>query len=691
MFRTRIPPPIPRSVRKDLSESDPDLLKKMEQRRATFLDTVYPKPTGEEIMEWVELGKQDFTATQAKVGYYRGIRFERDMTPEKWQRRLNDGRRVRTRWSHNEINRVSAIQLHNGYKVKIPPKSDKDDDRERASAQQRFLNALHPALERANRLRPLRQTFVRRQIGDGLGVYEFYLTKAYDDLDLERREDESTREYNKRTEQELMQAGLPFGLRNVDRLSLVYDEDEQGMCRIGIIEDKPKPTVLKSLMEKLDEEEKKERMAPSPGLEGTPTGAYAESGSRENSFSLNNKLTALTSKSLNSVEVIRYYDPRWTAYIVDGEVIGEVEEHGLPDIPIFVAPSVVTGSPMPSEAFEGVTWGTADLEVTNNDLLTLDIDNLFSFNKPKLVATMEMGSPAAGVVVSGQAPPLDFSADNTNIPQLLPGQRIEDVTANFRLQSSVPMIQFLMGVLQGNGLNPVAQGQAPGADAAGYTVNNLMGAAMTPYYPSIENEAAMWGDFCDYVRLVIRDTLQERVYISAPMGDAQPGGTEWLSLDPDDIDETPADVKVDPLNEMSRIPIRSSMQADVGANRIPLEVYWREGYGVDDPDSWNRMLVVQAAYMQIIPELVQLARDSLRAEFLTGNGDAAAAAQAAQAGQQQAGGDGADLAAVGGTPAPLQPPETPSAVGAGSNRTSIAGADNGYRPPAGRGETAGVL
>lgn len=39
-------------------------------------------------------------------------------------------------------------------------------------------------------------------------------------------------------------------------------------------------------------------------------------------------------------------------------------------------------------------------------------------------------------------------------------------------------------------------------------------------------------------RLVVCDTLRGPWYISVPMPDTESGGTEWLRVGPDDLDET---------------------------------------------------------------------------------------------------------------------------------------------------------
>ena len=680
----RVPRPLSPAERKELEASDPDLLKQLDAKRKALLDSIWPEPTVGEVQNWVEKKKTDQNAVNAKVEYHRGIRFERDMTPEKWQKKLTDGRRVRTRWAHNEIRRVAAIQLRNGYRVKVPPKSSSATDRKRATNQERWLNALLPALERSHRSRFLRQTFVKRQVADGMGIWEFYLTEAYDDIDFDQREGEATSAYNKRIEEAIKQAGLPFGIRPLDRTTIVYEEDENGFSRFGIIEKKPKKSVLESAARKMTSDERREAEAPDPGMSGVPAHAFASSGSAESRFDLSSFSASLSGIKSDYVETIRYYDPRWTAYIVEGHIVGEVEEHGLPDIPIFIAPADVTGSPFDVEAYEGVTWGPADLEVMANDLLTFEMDRLIKFGEPKLVAEADLGSPVA--VNNTNPPPLNFGESGNDIPQLVPGQRIVDVTKDFRLESQRPMVGFLMGLLQQNGLNPIAQGQSPGADAAGYTVNNLMGAATAPYYPAMENEANCWAEVCDFTRLVIRDTIGERCYLSAPMADDKAGGTEWLGLDPDDIDETPAEVTIDPLNETSRIPIRTSMQADVAAGRLPLEVYWRDGYGVQDTSAWVKMLLEEASYAEMRPMLTKLAMQAVTAQFISGSPELIPpdAAQVAQDAAGQAG----DLVATGGMPAPLQPPATPA--GAASRRSAIPGADNGYRPDIGVGETAQV-
>lgn len=639
----------------------------------------YPKPTQADIEGLYEFVRPGFDAFHSLIAENRDLRYQRDETPKKWKRRLQDSRRFRSKLAHNEILHVAAMICRNPPKFKVQPAGAGATARARATKQTRWLNQLLQALERKSQ-HPILRRVADCMAGDGLGVLEVYLARetAYDNLDTDPQDilDEKTGqmrpetadEIMQRTEDELIEAGEPFGIRWVDPLALFYDEDENGqICRALIVEQKP----YKMVYSKLSNDSKAHLPKPgTPGWAPRPTG-------RLNEWYSETFANIAVNNARESVLTLRYYDERYYAYIVGGQLIDDVVEHKLPGCPVFLAPGITTGSPNIEEMYQGVTWGMAGMELAVNDLMTLEIDSLFTNSRQRPVIVNKSGASAP----AGGKPPnaVDLS-DPDKPPRLLPGEEIIDAAAGFQQRTFSPTIQQIIGLFQRSGLNPIASGESPGSDPAGYTVNSLMGAAQSQYEILLDNYGRMLAHLGDFVRLMIRDTLAERVYLSVPMADTKQGGTEWLALGPDDIDETPCIVVIDPLSDANRLALRQSLITGNKDGYVPRNQVQVVGYGAEDPDAWDDELIVEAALSSLESMLIADVQQTIQM-----------AQQAEQA--PPPGSTPTDpTLANGAAPAPVQPPEVGGAMaqasrGGGLNASRAnAGQDRGYRPP-GAGET----
>ncbi len=623
--------------------------------QTALLDKLYPAPTEREITDLYATLRSREQAWRNSALRERSRRYMRDVTPEKFKKNLQGDRRFYSRMTHNEIARVVGAQTMNAPKVIILPSGDTPKARDAAAKETRWSNQLLQAFERLS-AKPIRRRVVDCQNEIGKAFYEVYLTGSYDDLETEPRivadpssgmeREETPTEVLKRTEGDLQSRRLPIGLRYVDGLSAFVEEGDEGVSRALIVEYKSRRTVFESMLKKgIDLSEMAD---PAPQAYGSPTDYPQTSGDR-------------------TIETIRYYDQRWMAYLVNGKLVGEIEEHGLPGVPVFPVWGMVTGSPNEDEQVEGICYGMESMELTVNDLLTLAVDVQYTYSRPKFVIETPIDKDimrnAPGSPDAGKPAVVDLS--QPGVVQLNPGQKLVNVLQGFQPYLQLPVIQTVMSLWQRSGLNPIAQGESPGASPAGYTVSTLTENATSVYEDCVRNEAQAWSRVVDFCRKMVRDTIKERVYLSAPVMDGTKAGSEWLGLAPDDVSETPAIVTIDPTSNANRMAKRQSLQEGNKQGFIPRRVVQLEGYGADDPSAWDDEIILDAGEQQLAQWSVQSAMEALQAFGQQ--------AQAPPPGSGLVGPDGQPVSSAdprfagAGTPAPPNPPSVGAEQAAASH------------------------
>lgn len=597
---------ITQQVKDELPEEDLELLKKTrakEQRGGKS----YPKPELGDIEGFWQYVKPQFEAYHSAVTEARKVRYLQDELPPKMQKRMQGVRRFRSRLSHNETMRVAAMMTRNSPKVVIPSGSAV-----KGQKQSRWANALLAAFGR--RKQNLAEGLYRQHCdalcGDGMGVFEFFMLEdsPYDRVDPSpayitdpntgEERSETPQETLKRTDEELKTAGLPFGLRNVDPMSVFYNVDDEGACPVLIVERKPYQHVFNKTRNL-----KNAQNLPKPGTPGWPDQSWS-GGDEDGWYSA--ALGGSGDDASESVLTMRYYDREWYAYIVGGKFVDGPRRHKMPGVPVFITLMMVTSSPNLHERVQGVTWGMADMELAINDLMTIDLDVRGATARPKPVVISD-GKVDRAAVMDGEKPKtLDLSSDL--VPYLKPGQTLKDAFEFLRPRSSVDLIGQMLGFWQRSGLNPIAQGESPGSDPAGYTVNSLTQAAQSQYEVGLDNFAMTLAAIVDFARRVVRDTISDKVSLAAPMESSQSANAEWLELSPSDVDEAAAIVIIDPLSDANKIAKRQSLSQANKEGYVSRRRVQVEGYGIDDPDQEDDQLAIDAADSDLLAMAVEEAK-----------------------------------------------------------------------------------
>ncbi len=292
----------------------------------------YPKPEQADVEELYARLLPLFQPYRTLVEVNRLGRYLMDEAPAKQRKRMQGARRFRSRMAHNETLRVAAMVTRNAPKIRVPQAGQLDKDEKRGDKQSRWSNNFFPSIERRSS-RPVLRRAADAMAGDGMGVLEFYLTEesVYDTLETEPKEiydprqgarrTETAGEVMDRTDAALQGAPLPFGLRYVDPLAVLFDEDEDGICAALIIEQKPYRSVYNKIKARTFDDPAKDPQLPRPGTFGWPVSSSTRGGTLEDGSSnwFSSELAGGDlSNATSSVLTMRYYDRRWYMYIVGG-------------------------------------------------------------------------------------------------------------------------------------------------------------------------------------------------------------------------------------------------------------------------------------------------------------------------------------------------------------------------------------
>lgn len=666
-----MPGMVDEAVRRELAlTGDEGLADEAEAAARAPLERRYPEPTEGDIAEFHDRNRRLFNDWRTAAFAYRDVRYQRDTLPKKWQRDLKDGRRFYSRLGHNEINRRVSSQLRNRPQITVLPIQEDRGARDKAAHETRWLNALPKWLEDGSP--DLRSQTVDCLYDCGQAAFEIYLTDAYDDIDTAPRmitdgdteREETPREILKRT-REYMTGRRPFGMRYVDGVNVYVERDEDGtLCRGLVVERKPRKQVWNALrrhgstLSETDLSNPDAHGGQWAWPENDPMGAHG----------------------LDTVTTARYYDPVWYAYLVDGKVVDGPKRHGMPGVPLIVGHYRRTSASQVADSIEGAIWGMAGMEVWVNDIMTLASDVQFTFSRPKFAIEADKDGVIDGDPKTGEPRVFDVSGSN-GVPQLPPGARLVNVLQGFTPMLQAPLLQFVMGLYGKSSVNPVAHGESPGASPAGYTVSALTSNAEEVDLTAVEAEARMWGEACDYIRRLIRDTIRDTVYLTASLGDATMGGqAQWLGLSPPQITEAPCIATIDPTSDSNRLAKRQSLEEGQGKGFTSRQRVQREGYQIQDTDAEDKQIAVEFAKKEMLPKIVEMAMQwvQLAIETEMGGGPGPGGGQSPP---------GPSGPGIPGVPAEPQPPTVGAAMSAMSQPEPISdgGAMNAATQNAGQG------
>lgn len=481
-----------------------------------------PKPDMPYITALRDKGMVDLATTRENIQNIRRNRYGRTETPAGLLLTLKNIRRIFTGLSNNEIGRVASTLTRNVPEIMI--NADDDD-------QQKFFNAFL-AYQEQRIMGGLIYPTVDCMAECGWAFWEWYVDPEVEDLEIERRPDESAKEYKTRVTPLLRKAGPILRIRQLDPEACIWDPLAEDMRYFLIAERKNGPVLRRELaMLERDPKDADDPRLPGEHDRGAPyQGGYA---------AINGTM---------EFETIRYWDEKWYCYIVGDEVV-ECVEHGFATIPISAFPGKVTGTSNPSDRAQGIVHTLWRNEEMQDTLLTVDVDTTLTYGGPKVVVTADKDVLAMPPGTDGAPPTVDLT-NPKETPYLPPGYKIADAYAGYQLNEGLPVRNNLGMYWNRATMNEVSSGAAPGADVAGYTVNALQTASLTNYNPFLTN---LQNGIAKGVDCIARPFFKR---LGIPVSIASPNRSEaWLTLRPNKIDDTPVSCVVSPLADIQKMQI----------------------------------------------------------------------------------------------------------------------------------------
>ena len=615
-------------------------------KRTRNLNRYWPKPNLNDITALHEQMRSDFTwfhwgkpgpdddgESNTSWGFpgidgIRKLRYGQDSLPREIKRRLhNRSMHLRTGFTHQELINVVSSIMQNPPLVTVAATGPDPEDRDRALHQQIFATSVLDAYEEHARV-PIYRQMLDNMAESGLVGVEFYETPERFDLDPEDGLDEFRR-------------ALPCAIRVVDPRSLYYDFSDPSNPVVIIAERKPRRHIFESRAKQISGTS--DERDPGPFTVGVPedTGEF------------------YTYDTDSEIETIRYYDRRWFGYVVNGQ-LKIMEEHAFPDIPVLIGWGVSTGSSNISERHIGVSPFYATIERALNMYLTSTLDQRLTYNTPKMIGVRKHagGTPEALTI--------KLSTEDDDFTILPYGVEPFDLGDKMRVAHDYQLTGVMQGLVQRQQMNPVATGQSPGADPAGYTVNSLQRGSQIPYGSLYENFATLYSQIVNMtLRYVKHNDETFSLLVDSPDDDDM---VEWLDLTADDITGIKAKVSIDEVAPQNRVATAAHYKDGMAAGLVPKHVVMEKGYGSRDWRRWDRQIRKDRAADGVMPfvqqEVLRLAMPELAAALAN----------------QQAGGEAGGLGQeptensapeTGGSPAPLQPPQ-----GGGAGAADQSGARN---------------
>ena len=561
---------------------------RQERARSARMDRRFPKPTEGDItaikrrleneFRLYHEGTPDRHGTNTErpawgmpgIDGVREIRFGQDGLTEEVKDRLhNESLHIRTGYTHREITNVVSSIMQNRPVVTVAKSGPTAEDEDIAIRQEVFCSAVLEAFEDYAR-QPLWWRAVDNLAEDSLGAFELYETPERFEVDPE-------------DEIDVFRRAMPLGVRTVDPRSLYYDFDDPSNPIVVICERKARRHLYERREARLSSTDAKEAAErPKPWTDGSPSEAS------EYGYNIEGE---------DEVETIRYYDRRWFCYMVGSELV-TCEEHPFTDVPVVIGWGPINGSSKTSERHIGITSSSANLERALNEFSTVTLDQKIAFNGPKMAIEQDKDAPSDADGVTN----VDLSSEGVDsVPQLPPGARVVNMAREMMTPTDPYMFGFLQGQLGQGQMNPVATGQSPGADPAGFAINALQQGAQLPYGALYENYANMLARLLNLVRSYIKHN-DELFSLQVNRDDDH---VEWLDLTADDITDVPVKVTIDEIGPQQRAAVAAYYRDGVQAGLVGEPEAMQKGYGQRDWRVTKRQIQKDQLWKMLTPVVLQ--------------------------------------------------------------------------------------
>lgn len=256
--------------------------------------------------------------------------------------------------------------------------------------------------------------------------------------------------------------------------------------------------------------------------------------------------------------VIEYWNREWRALFVKspkgGMILGDPWYHGFGRVPYFIAGAYQTGETDTALQHIPLLWPLYPEAEENNRLHTLRSSAAVFFGWPTYYIKTIVNNQL--VLDPDTQKPKVFVAKPGEAPQLLPGQEIVafNPPTGFDLQEA---LRDSDDRIRRYALPPIATGNAPSGDSAGWNTQMLRHFLVTLLDPLVSGRAQQMAELWRFVLWSVKNVVKETVWVNAELsGDAVHNRTakrEPIGISPDDIVDYDIAVKIDPELETNEI------------------------------------------------------------------------------------------------------------------------------------------
>ena len=451
----------------------------------------------------------------------------------------------------------------------------------KATLAERFCRA---ALSRVNESKTVCAGVTGAQVCSGFGMYCSYPRPGAWPEYPTQADAETPEDYDKRTEewkkaQSFMEV---FVLRSVPVDTVAFKEDDRGISRLVEIKKVDGQELLERFSNALHE-------AASSGL---AIDAYEEG---------------------RDVEVIEYWDRQWRALYTknpkgkEGHLL-DVWEHKFGLVPYFLAEAYTTGELEPLEKYIPLLAPMYAEAEENNRLHTMRTCVAHFTAFPQYYIYIKETQNYMIDETTGQ--PKVFTMKPGEIPQIPPGCEIRSVNliSGFDLQAALKDSDMRMKEFA---LPPIATGNAPSGDSAGYETAMLRRFLISLLNPLVQGRAKALAPMYRFWMYSIKYIVSEKVYVHEEAADeaGQKGQRgEPIGLGPDDIADWDVGVYISPDPQLDAVALEQHGWATTQGGGCSMERYLTDYVRLAAPEEELEKIDADRIYKVLEPAEIEKTR-----------------------------------------------------------------------------------
>ena len=480
-------------------------------------------------------------------------------------------REVRTPVAREQLKRVIGSLTANYPVVAVPPPDRSETARQRTAKREKWTNAALRRME-DDAARDVFGMFIDALVADGTGVMKLvYVPDRW--AAYPRRGDrgpETPDVFNRRAATFKKSAAFPLAWRDVDVVTFYPLMGEHGIEACLEISERPKRMMVQRYG--MREDARSGRLTPGDGPTAGP-------------------MHDIPAARAGTVRVVEYWDAEHFAYVVDGHMV-QRGRHDYGRVPYVLAYGDQTPQRDPAKAGVSMLSSMQHLSPLLDRLLTMKQNAIYLYAYP----TPKLTGFAGGVGEDGRPRPIEFRPGE--IFPLYPGEDLSFLQWTGTPPDLDELIALTRGLIEQAGVPSVLFGVAPGSNASGYLLNQLINVARVSFNQVTRHAEQALAQIVQLAWRLIERRIRETVYVYADDAEG------WIGLSPRDIEGYYAvSVKLDPLGPSDEIAQGNFAAGLVAAKLASRRWAMQEKLGIANPAEMQEEIL--AEQMQDEPEVRQ--------------------------------------------------------------------------------------